>query len=90
MDEFKKFKGDEVIPEEQLPILEYQNLLEEPFFDWATADGGLVTKSAILYGVLFAAVCYPISCQTWTQDGYILQRLSASNIGALGTVLCFL
>ncbi|GMI48136.1 hypothetical protein TrCOL_g12082 [Triparma columacea] len=88
--EFKKFKGDEVIPEEQLPILEYQNLLDEPFFDWATEGGGLVTKLSVLYGVLFAAVCYPISCQTWTMDGYILQRLTASNIGALGTVLVFL
>jgi len=88
--DFKKFKGDEVIPEEQLPILEYQNLLEQPFFGWATDERGLRTKTGVLYAFFFAAVCYPIACQTFTQDGYILQRLAASNVGALGTVLVFL
>lgn len=78
-----------MIPEEQLPIIEYQDLLEQPFFDWATEGKGLATKLGIFYGVLFFGVCYPISCQTWTQDGYMLQRLAASNIGALGTVLLF-
>lgn len=76
--------GSEEVPENQRPTNEYMELLTQPLFDWAQAgDSGLGLRLLGVYIFFFAAVCYPISGATFTQDGYILQKLTSSNIGAL-------
>ena len=85
--------GAEAVPEEQRPINEYLDVTKQPFFDWANLDTGskgLATRLAILYGGIFGLVCYPISGATYTQDGYLLQKLAASNVGAMIFVTFFL
>jgi len=47
-------------------------------------------SSNILYSIFFVAVCYPISEATFTSDGYLLHKITASNVGALGVVLLVL
>ena len=56
--------GSEVVPEAQRPINEYLDVMRAPLFDWASEEKGskgLLTRLLILYGVVFGAVCYPIS-----------------------------
>jgi len=56
--------GSEVVPEAQRPINEYLDIMRAPLFDWASQEKGskgLLTRLLILYGVVFGAVCYPIS-----------------------------
>lgn len=85
--------GSEVVPEGQRPVNEYLDVLRQPLFDWAcleTGGKGLLTRLAILYGVVFAVVCYPIAGATFTQSGYELQKVAASNFGAMVLVLFIL
>jgi nitrate/nitrite transporter NarK len=44
-------------------------------------------RLAVLYAVVFAIVGYPIAGATFTQDGYLFQKIAASNVGSLGLVL---
>jgi hypothetical protein len=78
--------GSESVPEAQRPINEYLDVTSQPFFDWANRDSGdvgLLTRLGILYVVVFAAVCYPISGATFTQEnGYLWQKVTAANVGA--------
>lgn len=56
--------GSEAVPEEQRPVNEYLNVLEQPMFDWASNDRGakgLATRLAIVYTVAYALVCFPIA-----------------------------
>ena len=51
--------GAEVVPEGQRPVNEYLNMAKSPMFGWANEDAGtkgLLTRLAILYGVVFATM----------------------------------
>lgn len=78
--------GAEAVPEQQRPVNEYLDLLRQPMFGWAseeTGSKGLLIRLLAVYGVVFTAVCYPISGATFTQEGYLLQKITSSNVGAL-------
>ena len=80
--------GSESVPEAQRPVNEYLDVTKQPMFGWASlGNRELLTRLVILYSVVFAVVCYPISGATFTQDGYLLQKLAASNVGAILLVL---
>lgn len=71
---------------------EYLEVTSGPLFKWADLDSGtqgLVTRLGIVYAILFGTVCYPISGASFTQDGFLLQKITASNVGAL-LVIVFL
>ena len=83
--------GAEAVPEAQRPVNEFLDVTEQPMFGWAkTGTKGLLTRLVILYGVVFGVICWPISSATFTQDGYLLQKLTASNVGAVALVLLVL
>ena len=68
-------------------------MFNSPLFGWASeqnGDKGLGIRLAVLYAVFFGAVCYPISGATFTQEGYELNKIAASNVGAMGIVLLLL
>ncbi|KAL7468960.1 hypothetical protein ACHAXS_009205, partial [Conticribra weissflogii] len=81
--------GAENVPVEQRPSNEYLNLIRQPTFGWASqesGDSGLAVRLAIIYAAFFGLVCYPISGATWVNEGYLLQKLTASNVGAISVV----
>lgn len=83
--------GAEIVPEAQRPVNEYLDVISQPFFDWASAGTkGLLTRLVILYSILFWVICYPIAGATYTMDGYELQKLVCSNVGAIFVILVFL
>lgn len=85
--------GAEEVPEGQRPVNEYLDMRSAPLFGWASNDAGnigLFLRLVILYGVVFATVGYPISGATYTQDGFFLQKVAASNVGTLGLVILVL
>lgn len=83
--------ASENVPEGQRPVNEYLDMTSQPFFNWAaTGTNGLLTRLGIFYSLVFALVCYPISGATFTQDGYLLQKLTASNVGATSVLFVFL
>lgn len=85
--------GAEVVPEGQRPVNEYLDLVRAPLFGWASEDvgtKGLLTRMVTAYFVVYGVVCYPISGATFTQDGYLLQKLAASNVGAISFLLLIL
>jgi hypothetical protein len=78
--------GAEAVPEGQRPVNEYLDITKQPLFGWASNEAGstgLFIRLAILYGVVFGTVCYPISGATYTGDDFLLQKLASSNVGAL-------
>jgi hypothetical protein len=78
--------GAEAVPEGQRPVNEFLDLLRQPLFGWAseeTGTTGLVIRLAAVYAVVFAVICYPIAGATFTEEGYFIQKLAASNVGAL-------
>lgn len=51
--------GSESVPEEQRPTNEYLNLIQQPLFDWANQESGimgLVTKLVMTYIAIFILV----------------------------------
>lgn len=83
--------GSEAVPEAQRPINEYLDVTSQPLFGWAaTGTKGLLTRLTIFYSIIFGVVCYPISGATFTQEGYLLQKLAASNVGAMAVVFVLL
>jgi Conserved in the green lineage and diatoms 27 len=83
--------GSENVPEAQRPINEYLDVTNQPFFSWAENDMlGLLLRFFIFYAVMFVTICYPISSATFTQDGYLIQKLVSSNVGALFVSLLLL
>jgi hypothetical protein len=82
--------GADNVPENQRPVNEYLDLNRQPLFGWASTDSGstgLLLRLAALYVVAFGAVCYPISGATYTGDGFLLQKLAASNVGDMLLIL---
>jgi Conserved in the green lineage and diatoms 27 len=83
--------GSENVPEAQRPINEYLDVTNQPFFSWAENDmPGLLLRFVVFYVVMFGTICYPISSATFTQDGYVIQKLVSSNVGALFVSLLLL
>jgi hypothetical protein len=83
--------GSENVPVEQRPINEYLDVTNQPFFGWAENDmPGLLLRFAVFYGIMFGTICYPISSATFTQDGYLIHKLVASNVGAVFVSLLLL
>jgi hypothetical protein len=81
--------GSEEVPEGQRPVNEYLDMKKAPLFGWASTDSGsqgLLLRLAILYAVTFGLVCYPIAGATFTQEGYLLQKIAAANVGAISLV----
>lgn len=79
--------GSEAVPEAQRPVNEYLDVTSQPLFGWAKSTSGLLVRLVILYAALFGLVCYPISSATYTQEGFLLQKVAASNVGAMA-ILC--
>lgn len=78
--------GAEAVPESQRPVNEFLDISRQPLFGWAALDSGnqgFLLRLAVTYAVVFAAVCFPIAGATYTQDGYLLQKIAASNVGAM-------
>ena len=81
--------GAENVPVDQRPSNEYLNLIQQPTFNWASQDSGdigLGIRLAVIYVALFALVCYPISGATYVNDGFELQKLTSSNVGAISVI----
>jgi hypothetical protein len=85
--------GAEAVPVDQRPSNEYLNLMRQPTFPWASqesGDLGLGIRLGVIYVAFFGLVCYPISGATWVDEGYELQKISASNVGAMSVLLVLL
>jgi len=85
--------GAEVVPEGQRPVNEYLDMKQAPLFGWGSNEvglRGLLIRLGIVYAVVFAAVGYPIAGATFTQDGYLLQKIAAANVGTLGFEIALL
>eukprot|EP00571_Detonula_confervacea_P002935 CAMPEP_0172311600 /NCGR_PEP_ID=MMETSP1058-20130122/15237_1 /TAXON_ID=83371 /ORGANISM="Detonula confervacea, Strain CCMP 353" /LENGTH=301 /DNA_ID=CAMNT_0013024835 /DNA_START=28 /DNA_END=933 /DNA_ORIENTATION=- len=81
--------GAENVPVEQRPSNEYLNLMRQPTFGWASqesGDIGLVLRLVVIYGAFYALVCYPISGATYIEDGYFLEKVVSSNVGAMSVI----
>ncbi|GMH77910.1 hypothetical protein TrST_g7818 [Triparma strigata] len=89
MPAYQKFAGDEVIPEDQLPVYEYQQLLTQPFFSWPLSPT-LPLKLFLVYALLTVLISYPISCSTYVLPGFLFQKITSSNLGSLSALLVFL
>ncbi|CAB9522686.1 Protein of unknown function (DUF1230) [Seminavis robusta] len=85
--------GADGVPEGQRPVNEFLDVTSQPMFGWAsleTGSKGLLTRLVTVYSVLFFTVCYPIAGATFTQDGYLLQKITAANVGDLFVALMIL
>lgn len=85
--------GAEVVPEGQRPVNEYLDMKRAPLFGWGSNEvglQGLLIRLGICYAAVFAVIGYPIACGTFTQDGYLLQRIAAANVGTLGFEIALL
>ena len=85
--------GAEAVPEDQRPANEYLDLIRQPLFAWADqerGDGGLAARLGATYLAFGVLICYPIAGATYTQDGYLLNKIAAANVGALSVVLVLL
>uniref|UniRef100_A0A7S4AUG2 DUF1230-domain-containing protein n=1 Tax=Pseudo-nitzschia australis TaxID=44445 RepID=A0A7S4AUG2_9STRA len=85
--------GAEVVPEGQRPVNEYLDMKRAPLFGWGTNEvglQGLLIRLGIVYVAVFALVGYPIAGATFTQDGYLLQKIAAANVGTLGFEIALL
>ncbi|KAL7501041.1 hypothetical protein ACHAWT_009196 [Skeletonema menzelii] len=81
--------GAENVPVDQRPSNEYLNLISQPLFGWASqeiGDQGLGIRLAVTYAAFFAVVCYPIAGATFVNEGFLIQKLASSNVGALTVV----
>ena len=73
-------------------LLLHQDVTKQPLFGWASNERGsqgLLLRLVITYAVIFAAVCWPIAGATYTEEGYLLQKVASANVGAM-TVIGFL
>jgi len=82
--------GTESVPELQRPANEYLELVRSPLFAWASSDKGLLVRLAVVYVGIFGLVSYPVAGATFTEEGYLYQKLAAANVGSLGLVVVLL
>lgn len=79
--------GAEAVPEAQRPVNEYLYLSKQPLFGWAsTNDKNLLLRLLVVYVIVFGIICWPIAGATYTQDGYAIQKIAASNVGAISLI----
>lgn len=79
--------GAEVVPEGQRPVNEYLDMKQAPLFGWGSNEvglEGLLIRLGIVYAVIFLLIGFPIAGATYTQDGYLLQKIAAANVGTIG------
>lgn len=79
--------GAEVVPEGQRPVNEYLDMKQAPLFGWGSNEvgvEGLLKRLGVVYAIVFFAISLPISGATYTQDGYLLQKIAAANVGTVG------
>lgn len=85
--------GNEDVPDAQLPANEYLDLVRAPLFGWAAEDkgiSGLATRLGIVYVTFFGLICWPIAGATFTQEGFLIQKLASANVASLLVILLVL
>jgi hypothetical protein len=85
--------GSDAVPMDQRPVNEFLDVTSQPMFGWASTQSGnvgLLLRLLILYGIMFATVCYPIAGATYTQSGFEIQKIVAANVGDLLFILFIL
>lgn len=85
--------GADAVPEGQRPANEYLDLIRSPMFSWAMQDkgnNGLLIRLAVVYAAVFAVIGFPIAGATYTQDGFLLQKVAAANVGTMSLELVLL
>jgi hypothetical protein len=78
--------GAEAVPEAQRPVNEYLDVTKQPLFGWPAVESGsrgFLLRLGITYAIVYAAICYPIAGATYTQEGYLIQKITSSNVGAM-------
>jgi hypothetical protein len=78
--------GAEAVPEAQRPVNEFLDVSRQPLFSWAAKESGsqgFFLRLAVTYAIVYAVICYPIAGATYTQDGYLLQKITSANVGAM-------
>jgi len=84
--------GAESVPDGQVPANEYLDLVRAPLFGWAAQDkgvSGLAVRLGIVYAV-FLALAYPVAGATFTEDGFLMQKLACANVASLLVLLMVL
>ncbi|KAL3943230.1 MAG: hypothetical protein SGARI_000014 [Bacillariaceae sp.] len=85
--------GAEVVPEGQRPVNEYLDMKRAPLFAWASNEVGFQGFSRLLLSHSKKNTVdsgFPIAGATFTQDGFLLQKIAAANVGTLGLVILIL
>jgi len=83
--------GTDAIPEGQRPAQEYLDLIRSPLFDWAEkGNQGLFLRLVSVYSVVFVLVSYPIAGATFTEDGYLIQKIAAANLGSISIIFALI
>jgi len=85
--------GAEVVPEGQRPVNEYLDMKRAPLFGWGSNEvglQGLLIRLGVVYAAVFGLIAYPIAGATFTQDGFLLQKIAAANVGTLGFEIALL
>jgi len=79
-----------LVPQDQQPVAELQNLRSQAFYDWADSDEGYSSKLQGLYVAIMLLLSLPISFTTYNQLPFELpQLLLAANLGTLGIMVPF-
>lgn len=79
-----------LVPEEQQPSYELQNLRSQAFYDWADSDEGYSSKLQSLYVAIMLLLSLPISYTTYNVLPFELPQLFlAANLGTLGIMVPF-
>lgn len=66
---------------------EYLDMKRAPLFGWGSNEvgvDGLLKRLGVVYAIVFFAISLPISGATYTQDGFLLQKIAAANVGTVG------
>jgi len=92
-DDFDTTFGAEDVPDSQVPANEYMDLMRQPLFDWAseeTGNTGLAIRLAVLYAAFFGVISFPIAGASFTEEGFLLQKIASANVGTLSILLLFI
>jgi hypothetical protein len=82
--------GQRDVPLEQQPAVEWRNLQQEPFYDWARDDERYKEKMSSLYRFLSVFASLPIAYTTYHRLPFELpQLLLSANIGTLAVMAPF-
>lgn len=79
-----------LVPQDQQPSFELQNLRSQAFYDWADSDEGYSSKLQGLYVAIMLLLSLPISYTTYNQLPFELpQLLLSANLGTLAIMVPF-